>query len=150
MAENYVYIIGAIIHAAFFCYLQPSILILVAIMVIIFYFINRLKLITYCKIPEMTELLVFETALAQAGMVPIVYGVGSIVLAYIHQRVEPGLQIPYVSSAIAIGVGLIGFFNPCDILNILTKKVIKCCSCLVVIPGEDGEELDTEDLNDEE
>ena len=59
IAETYVYMIGALIHAAFFCHLQPFVLILVAAMVILFYFINRFKILRYCKIPEMTELLVF-------------------------------------------------------------------------------------------
>ena len=43
-----------------------------------FYFINKLKLLRYCKIPEMTEILVFENAISQAGLVPIIYGLGSI------------------------------------------------------------------------
>ena len=84
VAENYVYILGALIHAAFFCQLQPSIVILVTVMVLIFYIINRIKLLYVCKIPEMTELLVFENVLSQAGLVPIMYGVGSLVISWME------------------------------------------------------------------
>ena len=83
IAETYVYIIGAIIHAAFFCHLQPFIMIIVTLMVLVFYFINKVKILRMCKIPEMTELLVFETAISQAGLVPILYGVGSISISYL-------------------------------------------------------------------
>lgn len=51
VAETYVYIIGAVIHAAFFCFIQPFTIFLVAIMVIVFYFINKVKILRYCKIP---------------------------------------------------------------------------------------------------
>ena len=114
--------IGAIVHAAFFCYLQPFIIILVTIMVILFYFINRYKLITYCKIPEMTDLLVFETALSQTGLVPIMYGVGSLSLAYMESTVSKNVEMPYISSLIAIGLGLLGILNPGDVLNKIVKK----------------------------
>lgn len=137
VAENYVYIIGAIIHASFFAHLQPFIIILVAIMVLIFYLISRFKLLYMCKIPEMTELLVFETALAQAGLVPIMYGTGSLVISFMEDQISPNkIQMPWISSLIAIGIGLIGIFNPGDFLNKLVKKIMKSCKCLVIIPGE--------------
>lgn len=76
------YIIGAVLHAAFFCHLQPFTIVLVFCMIVVFYLINRFKLLRFCLIPEMTELLVFETALTHAGLVPIVYGVGCLVISY--------------------------------------------------------------------
>lgn len=124
IAETYVYIIGAIIHAAFFCHLQPFILILVTGMIASFYFINKIKILRYCKIPEMTELLVFETALSQAGLVPIIYGTGSIVISYLEYLKDDSLPINYVPSAICIGIGFFGIFNPCDILNKIVKKIM--------------------------
>ena len=39
IAENYMFIIIAILHAAFFCHLQPFIVIILLVMIIIFYII---------------------------------------------------------------------------------------------------------------
>ena len=83
----------------------------------------------------MTDLLVFETALSQAGLVPIMYGTGSVVIAYMERSINKDIAMPYVSSFICIGVGLLGIFNPGDILNKIVKKIMKSCKCLVIVPG---------------
>ena len=145
VAQNYVYITGAILHAAFFCPLQPFIIVLVTIMVFFVYVINRFKILRHCKIPEMTELLVFETVLSQAAMVPLMYGAGSIVIAFIQRRLNKDIEMPYISSLICIAIGLIGIFNPGDFLNKIVKKIMKSCKCLVVVPGEDINDDDSED-----
>lgn len=142
IAESYVYMIGAIMHAAFFCHLQPFIVILVTIMVLVFYFINKFKILRYCRIPEMTELLVFETAISQAGLVPILYGVGSISISYMEYTLDNTLPINYVPSAIAIGIGLFGIFNPGDILNKIVRKIMEWFECISVerLVGDESEE----------
>ena len=129
-------------HAAFFCHLQPFIVILVTIMVLVFYFINKFKILRYCRIPEMTELLVFETAISQAGLVPILYGVGSISISYMEYTLDNTLPINYVPSAIAIGIGLFGIFNPGDILNKIVRKIMEWFECISVerLVGDESEE----------
>ena len=84
----------------------------------------------------MTELLVFETALSQATLVPIMYGAGSLTLAFIEKTyANKEIELPYVSSFISIAIGFIGIFNPGGFLNKIVKKIMKSCKCLVVVPG---------------
>jgi hypothetical protein len=59
IAEIYVYIMAATYQAAFFCQLQPVLLILVTLTVVAFYWVNKFKVLRTCKIPEITEMLVF-------------------------------------------------------------------------------------------
>ena len=54
IAEVYVYIMAATYQAAFFCQLQPSLLILVTLTVIAFYWVNKYKILRTCQIPEIT------------------------------------------------------------------------------------------------
>lgn len=54
IAQGYMFIIIAILHASFFCHLQPVIVIILFIMIIIFYLVNRVKLLYLCKMPGMT------------------------------------------------------------------------------------------------
>lgn len=140
VAETYVYLLGAGLHAAFFCQLQPFILFLVTLMVAIFYFINKIKILKYSKIPEITELLVFETAVSQAGMVPVMYGVGSIVIMYMESTIHDNLLINYVPSAICIFIGLIGIFNPKDFLNTIIGWIIDQCEWIKKLVEDDSAE----------
>lgn len=64
-------------------------------------------------------MLIFETALSQAALIPIVYGAGTIVISYIENHYDPTLPINYVPALISIGLGIFGFFNPGDCLNIV-------------------------------
>ena len=51
IAESYIYVMGATFQAAFFCQLQPSVLILVFFVVVLFYWVNKFKVLRTCKIP---------------------------------------------------------------------------------------------------
>jgi len=42
---------AATFQAAFFCQLQPSLLILVTLVVVLFYWVNKFKVLRACKIP---------------------------------------------------------------------------------------------------
>jgi hypothetical protein len=117
IAESYLYIMAATYQAAFFCQLQPSLLILVTLVVICFYWVNKFKVLRTCKIPEITEMLVFETALSQAAFIPIVYGAGTIVISYIENHYNPNLPVNYIPAFVSIGIGVFGFSNPGDCLN---------------------------------
>jgi hypothetical protein len=108
---------AAVYQAVFFCQLQPMLMFLVTITVFLFYWVNKVKLLRMCKIPEITEILIFETALAQAAIIPIIYGSGSIVLSYIEYTENQSLPLDYTPAIICISIGLFSFFNPGDILN---------------------------------
>lgn len=51
IAESYVYIMAATYQAAFFCQLQPSLLVLVCLVVVLFYWVNKYKVLRTCSIP---------------------------------------------------------------------------------------------------
>ena len=89
VADLYVTAIGVILHAAFFVSLQPAIIFLVTANLFIFYWIYKFKIFYVCKMPEITDYLVFDTALHQAGYVPILYGAGSIVNSFIVSVEQP-------------------------------------------------------------
>lgn len=60
----------------------------------------------------MTEKLIFNTALSFFSLVPVFYGVGSIYNSYIASIINPNRSFIYIASAICVGVGLLGYFNP--------------------------------------
>ena len=51
IAEAYVYVMAATYQAAFFCQLQPTLLILVTLTVAGFYWVNKFKVLRTCRIP---------------------------------------------------------------------------------------------------
>lgn len=55
IAENYVTMTTTILHAAFFCRLQPILFFIVTFMILLFFIVNKIKLLRVCKIPSMTE-----------------------------------------------------------------------------------------------
>lgn len=82
VAENYIFTITNLLHAAFFCKLQPLILFIMTINIVIFYFVNRIRILRLCKIPDMVEYLVFDNAVWMLGFIPLYFGGGSIILSY--------------------------------------------------------------------
>lgn len=89
MAEYYVFIITSLFHAAFFCHLQPFIFVLVTLQCFFFYWICKVRILKFCKIPEITQKLVFETAIFMVNQVPIFYGVGSIFISFAGNKLNP-------------------------------------------------------------
>lgn len=59
IAEAYTYILSNMLHAAFFCSLQPFVLVLALFEAIFFYWICKFKILKFCQIPKMTEKLIF-------------------------------------------------------------------------------------------
>lgn len=70
-------------------------------------------------------MLIFETVLSQAVLIPVIYGAGSIVISYIENSYNPKLPKNYVPPLISIGLGVFGFFNPGDFLNIIAKWIVE-------------------------
>ena len=58
---------GAIFHAAFFVTLQPTIIYFLVFTLIGFYWYNKYMVLKACKIPEMTDYLIFENAIASSN-----------------------------------------------------------------------------------
>ena len=76
----------------------------------------------------MLDLSVFETALSQACLVPIIYGAGAIVLSYIENQIDPNRPIEYHQAIICIILSFAFFFNPGDVFNKLVKWGVECFS----------------------
>lgn len=89
VAENYVFLIMSILHAAFFCKLQPIILAIAAVTMALFFIVNKVRLLRFCKIPDMSDHLIFETAVYMLSLVPVYYGAGSMVLSYFQNIDNP-------------------------------------------------------------
>ena len=60
------------------------------------------------------------------------YGIGSITISYMEYTLDNSIPMNYVPSAIVIGIGLFGLFNPGDILNKIIRKIMECCECVSI------------------
>lgn len=130
IAENYVTMTTTILHAAFFCRLQPILFFIVTFMILLFFIVNKIKLLRVCKIPSMTEYEVFDNAIYLLGFVPIYFGAGCITLSYFQNLLNPNYPFSFVLPAVAMGLGAIGLFNPKDILNKVVKWIFQNFPCL--------------------
>jgi hypothetical protein len=119
---------GTIYHALFFCQIEPAVLIPGTIIAIGFFFVLKAKLFVFCNTPEMLDLSIFETALSQVCLAPLIYGVGSVVMSYIENQIDPNHPFEYDQGLICIGLSLLFFFNPNDILNKMAMWGMECCS----------------------
>ena len=144
IAQNYVIMITTILHAAFFCRLQPVLLLIVTFMVLLFFIVNKIKLLRVCKIPSMTEYLVFDNAVYLLGFVPIYFGAGSITLSYFQSQLNPDYPFSFLLPTIAMGLGAIGLMNPKDVLNKIIKVIFKKFTCFdleLYIGAYEGEDV---------
>lgn len=133
IAENYIFIISSILHAAFFCKLQPVILIIITANICLFFFVNKIKILRFCKIPDMTDYLVFDTSIWLLSLVPLYYGAGSIVLSYLQQIQYPNYPfsvLTNIAPMLCIIVGLFGIGNPKGILNKMLMGIFNRCNCI--------------------
>ena len=65
------------------------------------------------------------------AVVPIMYGAGSLTLAILERfLVKSTVPIPYIPSIISIGIGIIGFWNPLQILDKIMEKILRACNLL--------------------
>jgi hypothetical protein len=119
-----------VLHAAFFCELQPFVLLLALGEAVGFYWVCKFKVLKWCKIPQMTEKLIFDVALSFFMLVPVFYGVGSIFNSYVAYRIDSTRAFSFIPSAICVGVGLLGYFNPHNsVQRFVEYFVIKCKCC---------------------
>ena len=67
----------AIFHTMFFCHLQPNILLVLIINITGFYYVTKYLLFRMAKIPELTELQVFQFAVFCASCGAFFFCAGS-------------------------------------------------------------------------
>jgi hypothetical protein len=97
--------------------------------ILIFFCVNKIKLLRLCKIPNITEYLVFDTAVFLLGYAPIYYGTGSIVLSYFQNRENSTYSFTIIQPLVCIGIGIFALSNPKDIMNKILRKIL-CILCL--------------------
>ena len=110
----------------FFCQIEPAVLITGTLIAIGFFFVLKAKLFYFCNAPEILDLSVFETALSQACLVPIIYGAGAISLSYIESQIDPSRPVQYHQAIICLGLAFLLFFNPGDVFNKLVMYGVDC------------------------
>ncbi len=98
---------------------------------IFFYWVCKFKIVKFCKIPQITEKLIFDVASYQLILVPVFYGAGSIFNSYIGNKLDDTREFRYLGSAICVGIGLLNYFNPKNLVQeFINIFVIKCTCCL--------------------
>lgn len=65
----------------------------------------------------MTEKLIFDVALYQFMLVPVFFGVGCIFNSFIANKIDTTLSFYYLASGICIGLGLLNYFNPKNVIQ---------------------------------
>ena len=75
----YVYLVGNMMHCAFYCTLQPILLFVVSVCTILFYYVKKYLLLRRYGAPKMLSILVFKNALSGMNYVPLFYAAGCLV-----------------------------------------------------------------------
>jgi uncharacterized membrane protein len=111
----------AIFHALFFCHLQPSILLYVVLNMTLFFFIMKYMLYRRCKIPELTNVQVFQFAMFAISWGAVFYGAGSMFFLIIDENIQLKnhihLVIPSIVCFIIWFVANLNVFGLFDCLN---------------------------------
>ena len=63
-------------------------------------------------------------------LAPIFYGAGSIYNSYVSHRINSAIDFSFIPAAISVGLGLLNYFNPCDIFQKLVKCFMFCLPCM--------------------
>lgn len=83
----YVYINVVISQAFFYCHLSPVILFYLAANLVVFYLVNKYRVLRMCKIPDFLDENVFETIVGFTLNIPLFYGVSAILFLSLREEV---------------------------------------------------------------
>jgi hypothetical protein len=128
IAGAYVYMLTAINQSVFYCYLQPTLLFVITGNMLFFYLIQKYLLFKRCKIPPLTDLIVFETCVSLSMRIPLFLGVGSL---FFVLRQEDTTWLHVFACALMVFVSVMGSYNP---KSLFTKLM------WVFVPDEDEPE----------
>ncbi len=127
----YLFIFPNIMHGLFFCQLQPMVLIFVFVQTFFFYWFCKIKVLKMCKIPAMTEKLIFEVAIYQVMLAPLFYGAGSFYNIYVSNKIgDPTTGLHFIGAAISFGIGCLNYLNPGNIFQKIVESISECFACL--------------------
>lgn len=130
----------AIFHTLFYCHLEPIVIFFAIVNISGFLVIMKYILFRRCKIPELTEIQIFDFAMFGLSCGAASYGAGSLYFLVISQY-SLGLDIEvskYVPSCLCIIFWFISSMNPFDVFTKFNEFMTKYL-------GYDQKSIDEED-----
>lgn len=83
MTGTYTHINVTLLHAAFYCSIQPWILFIALVSVLLMYLVKKYLLLRRYSAPRLFHRLIFETALIGLSYAPLMFGVGCLVFVLV-------------------------------------------------------------------
>jgi hypothetical protein len=143
--EAYIFILPNIMQAVFFCQLQPILLLFAFVQTCLFYWVCKIKVLKFCRIPVLLDKFIFDSAIYQVMLAPVFYGIGSICNTYISNRINPNIQFSFLGAAICLGLGVFNYLNPGNIFQRLVEWIPAVIDCLKADNIYDQEKLRASD-----
>ncbi len=123
MAGAYVHMTTAIVHCFFYCHIQPTLMIFVPVNFTIFLVMMKYILLRRCKIPELTEIEVFQFANFSATFGAVFYGIGSsFFLIAGDNKFEFAKLLP---SILCLGLWFVASLDPFNFMGQTVKWFLK-------------------------
>ena len=110
----------------FYVHLQPTLLFALVFNIAGFYFIKKYLLFRRCKIPDVTDLVVFETCINSMMYAPIIYGTGSLLFTLLQNPDSNFVTI--LPCILCILVAPFAMLDPFNLIDSLTGKIIQLIS----------------------
>lgn len=121
MTGSYTYINITLLHSAFYCSIEPWVLVVSLVTVILMYFIKKYLLLRRYSAPRLFHRLIFETALGGLSYVPLMFGSGSLIFALIlNQSKETWIIAP---CSILMSLAIINVMNPYRVFDRMGRTV---------------------------
>ena len=115
----------AIFHALFFCHLQPIILAFVSLNMTLFFFVMKYMLFRRCKIPELTNVQVYQFAMFAISYGAVFYGVGSLFFLIIDEKVDLNQNISFcIPSVLCLLIWFLANLNVCNVSESINNLVL--------------------------
>ena len=83
----------AIIHTMFYCHLQPMLFLILIFNMTGFYYIMKYLLLRRCKIPDLTDIRIFQCAISSVSYGTLFYCLGSILFIILEAYETPGMEL---------------------------------------------------------
>jgi hypothetical protein len=90
--------------------------------------VYRIHIFYYCNAPKLLDVSVFCTALTQVCLAPLLYGIGSVVLSYTENSLNPKHPFEFYQGLICIGLTLLFWFNPYHVFYKMAKYIVECAN----------------------
>lgn len=115
MTYTYTYINLTLMHGAFYCSIQPWILVVGCISIILAYTIKKYLLLRRYTAPKKLHRLVFDHSNVSVSYTPLMFGLGALLSTLVtHKQYEIMLVIP---SALLIFLSIVNIMNPKELFD---------------------------------